>query len=116
MRTERERKKKLTIAFHFYSQDQAGWNCETCRRQGLEKRRRCGFLPEEARGPARLVWIRGGAASEECPKSLVTGTSLELLEKFYAWKAGGGSLLKMRAREAEAMLLLESERRAGNGE
>ena len=61
MRVERERKKKLIVAFHFLRADGAiaGWKCEQCRRQGLEARRRCGFLPEAQRGAARVVWARG---------------------------------------------------------
>ncbi len=101
------------VAFHFYRTSQAGWKCDQCRRQGLDVKRRCGFLPPEKRGPKKLVWVRGRVSSEECPKSVVTPGSIELLEKFYAWKfAGGGSLDEMWAREADALLILESEWRA----
>ena len=73
-------------------------------------RRRCGFLAAEKRGPKKLVWARGRVSSEECPKSLVTPASVELLEKFYGWKfAGGGSLAELRAKEADAFLILEGE-------
>ena len=73
-------------------------------------RRRCGFLAAEKRGPKKLVWVRGRVSSEECPKSLVTPASVELLEKFYGWKfAGGGSLAELRAKEADAFLILEGE-------
>jgi hypothetical protein len=49
-------------------------------------------------------------SSEECPKSLVTPASVELLEKFYGWKfAGGGSLAELPAKDADAFLILESE-------
>jgi hypothetical protein len=51
--------------------------------------------------------------SEECPKSLVTPESVELLEKFLGWKfGGGGSLDELRAKEADAFLILEGEWRA----
>ena len=116
MRAERRRKKKLTVAFHFFNKDQAGWNCEQCRRQGLERRRRCGFLAEEERGPARVVWTRGQTSAEECPKSLITPGSMELLEKYYVWKLAGGSWAEAAAREADGFMILENERRAGNGE
>ena len=46
-------------------------------------RRRCGFLAAEKRGPKKIVWVRGRVSSEECPKSLVTGESLALLEEFF---------------------------------
>jgi hypothetical protein len=110
---ERERKKKLTIAFHFLRSDQAGWNCEQCRRQGLERRRRCGFLPEESRGPRRAVWVRDRKVTEECPKSLITGESVELIERFFLWKfSGGRDLDQFTAREADAIVMLDAEYRA----
>jgi hypothetical protein len=101
------------VAFHFYRTSQAGWKCDQCRRQGLDVKRRCGFLPAERRGPKKLVWVRGRVSSEECPKSLVTPGSVELLEKFYGWKfAGGGSLDRMAAKEADAFVILDGEWRA----
>jgi hypothetical protein len=101
------------VAFHFYRTNQAGWKCDQCRRQGLDVKRRCGFLAEEKRGPKKLVWVRGRVSSEECPKSLVTPASIELLEKFFGWKfAGGGSLGGLAAKEADAFLILEGEWRA----
>jgi len=113
VRFERGRKKKLIVAFHFLRSDQAGWNCERCRRQGLEKSRRCGFLPEDQRGARRPVWVRGRRVSEECPKSLITTDSVTLLEKFFVWtfsgRRGGDELT---AREADAFVLLDAEYRA----
>jgi hypothetical protein len=117
MRDDRGRTKKLTVAFHFYRTSQAGWRCDQCRRQGLDVRRRCGFLAEEKRGPRKMVWARARVSSEECPKSLVTLESVGLLEKFFAWKfAGGGSLMEMAAKEADAFLILEGEWRAESAE
>lgn len=112
MRAKRERKKKLIVAFHFLRVDRAGagWRCEQCRRQGLEARRRCGFLPEAKRGTARVVWARGRVATEECPTSWVTPQSVELIEKFFAWKTVGAR--EVTAKEAEAFVLLEQELRA----
>ena len=76
-------------------------------------RRRCGFLPADKRGPKKLVWARGRVSSEECPKSLVTPASIELLEQFFGWKfAGGGTLNELRAKEGDAFLILEAEWRA----
>jgi hypothetical protein len=109
---ERERTKKLTIAFHFLRTDQAGWNCEQCRRQGLEQRRRCGFLPEDKRGPRRPVWVRNRKVAEECPKSLIAAESVELLERFFVWKfSSGRGLDELTAREADAFVLLDGEYR-----
>lgn len=62
-----------------------------------------------------MVWARGRVSAEECPKSLVTPASVELLEKYYGWKfAGGGPLTEMAAKQADAFLILEGEWRAEN--
>jgi len=115
MRVDGARKKKLTVAFHWLREErqrgsQAGWKCEQCRRQGLEARRRCGFLPEEQRGPRRVVWARGTVATEECPTSAVTPASVEFVERFFARKIGAAE--EITAREADAFVILERELRA----
>ncbi len=111
MRAERGRKKKLIVAFHFLRTDQAGWKCGQCRRQGLEARRRCGFIPESRRGAQRPVWARGSVVSEECPTSLITPTSIELVEMFFTSKLTGGRAEagELTAREADAFVILERE-------
>jgi hypothetical protein len=110
VRAERRRTKKLIVAFHFLRGDGARWECDACRKQGLEARRRCGFLPAERRSAKRIVWARGRASTEECPKSLITAESIELLERFLASKAWGWK--DPTAREADAFLALEQELRA----
>ncbi|HEV8147030.1 MAG TPA: hypothetical protein VGP79_11640 [Bryobacteraceae bacterium] len=116
MRAQRERKKKLIVAFHFHTASQAGWKCDVCRKQGLEAKRRCGFIREEKRGPRRAVWVRGRVAIEECPKSAVTAASVEWLERFFAWRfAGGGDVTGLAARDADAILTLEAEWRSMSG-
>jgi hypothetical protein len=110
VRAERGPTKKLIVAFHFLRGDGARWECDACRRQGLEARRRCGFLPAEQRGAKRIVWAHGAAATEECPKSLVTAESIELLERFFTSKTWGWK--DPTAREADAFLALEQELRA----
>jgi len=95
------------------NRDRAGWDCEQCRRQGLDVRRRCGFLPEDRRGPRKVVWARRRAGTEECPKSFVTPESVAHVEKFVVWKlSGGGALWGFTAREADALLTLDEEWRA----
>ena len=89
--------------------DGARWECDACRKQGLETRRRCGFLPEERRGARRIVWARGPAFTEECPKSLMTAESIELLERFFAGRLWGWK--DPTARDADAFLALEQELR-----
>jgi hypothetical protein len=51
----------------------------------------------------------------ECPTSLVTPASVELLESFFSWKAvGRGEMTHgLTAREAEAFVVLDGEWRRG---
>ena len=110
MRVNRGRKKKLIVAFHFQFANRAGWSCDTCRKNGLETKRRCGFLPAEARGQSRLVWIRKRAQTDECPKSSVTGESLALLEEFFVRRRlGMTSGMETPARKVDAFLILGEE-------
>jgi len=115
VRSGGERKKKLIVAFHFVTanrqfSNRAGWNCESCRRQGLEVRRRCGFLPDDRRGEPRIVWGHKQTHTEECPKSLVTGESLTLLEEFFVRRRLGiQDSLELEARKVDAFLILRDE-------
>jgi hypothetical protein len=110
-----ERKKKLIVAFHFVTAnrqfpDRAGWNCVSCRKHGLEVKRRCGFLPEEQRGEPRTVWGRKQIEVQECPKSLITGESLALLEEFFVKRRlGMNDSTEMEARKVDAFLILRDE-------
>lgn len=110
MRAERERTKKLIVAFHFQFSNRAGWDCENCRRNGLEVKRRCGFLPENRRGEPRIVWGRKQTHCEECPRSFVTGASLALVEEFFVRRRLGiEDSLDLEARKIEAFLILRDE-------
>ena len=115
MRIERARKKKLIVAFHFQLANtgfagRAGWDCESCRRNGLEVKRRCGFLPEEQRGEPRIVWGRGRVESQECPKSFVTGDSIALLEEYFVRRRLGiPDSIEMEARTTDAFLILRDQ-------
>ena len=110
MRAERDRKKKLIVAFHFQFANRAGWDCDACRRNGLELKRRCGFLRAEARGEPRLVWVRKRAQADECPKSLMTGESLALLEEFFVRRRlGMVDGMETPARKVDAFLILREE-------
>ena len=110
MRIGRERKKKLTVAFHFQFSNRAGWDCESCRQHGLETKRRCGFLPEDQRGQPLTVWGRKQTQSEECPKSLVTGESLAFVEEFFVRRRlGMQDSPEMEARKVDAFLILRDQ-------
>jgi hypothetical protein len=110
VRPQRERKKKLILAFHFQFANRAGWDCGSCRKHGLEVKRRCGFIPEEKRGPARVVWARKNATAEECPRSAATGASLGLVEDFFVRRRLGiRGVSKLEARSVDAFLILQNE-------
>jgi hypothetical protein len=98
------------VAFHFQFANRAGWDCDACRKNGLETKRRCGFLPAEARGEKRLVWVRKRAQTDECPKSMVTGESLSLLEEFFVRRRlGMVDGMETAARKVDAFLVLREE-------
>jgi hypothetical protein len=73
-------------------------------------KRRCGFLPEEVRGQPRIVWGRRQIDAQECPKSLITGESLALLEEFFVRRRlGMQDSLELEARKVDAFLILRDE-------
>lgn len=79
----------------------------------MEKRRRCGFLAEAERGERKLVWVHGRTGVDECPKSLVTPASMEIVEKYFVWRASGATgWAELRAREADAFQWLDQESQA----
>jgi hypothetical protein len=88
--------------------NQAGWKCDTCRRSGLEKKRRCGWLGGAERKQGAAVWARKHIALETCPKSTVTAESQSLVEEFLVrrrlravdWEG-------LSARQVEAFVILE---------
>lgn len=113
MLADGRRKKKLKVAFQFQFSNQAGWRCDQCRAQGLEIKRRCGWKPGTQEGPRRVVWARGRAATEECPKSYIRPESLAWIEWWRAWRSlgMGGDTGEMEARRVDALMLLEEEAR-----
>jgi hypothetical protein len=112
VRVERSRKKKLIVAFHFQRGNKAAWNCDQCRKSGLEKKRRCGWLANDAHATTGVVWVRGRVSLATCPTSYVTAESMALLEEFHAWKLlGAGHVHDLPARLVEAIFVLESELR-----
>ncbi len=112
MRPERGRTKKLIVAFHFQLASQAGWKCAECRKNGLERKRRCGWLAEAQRGPKTTVWGRRSVFLDSCPKTYITGESMSLVEAFAEWKLLGSSDAgSLPARTADAFCVLENELR-----
>lgn len=112
MRPERARAKKLIVAFHYQLANQAAWKCDICRRSGLEKKRRCGWLASTDDGREQVIWARGRISITSCPTSYITAESQALLEEFHAWKLiGAVDLYHMPARVVEAIFILENELR-----
>jgi len=96
--------------------NQAAWKCDDCRKSGLERKRRCGWLPA-AEGPETVVWGRKNVALTTCPRSTIREESLAWLEEFQVWKLFGGDVaLNWPARTAEAFTILEGEWRKESGD
>lgn len=67
----------------------------------------------EERGDPRIVWLRGGVASEECPVSSITPQSLYYLERFSIRQTFGiGCIDELPAKEVEALMILEAQWKA----
>ena len=110
MRAVRGRKKKLIVALHFQYSNQAGWECASCRKAGLETKRRCGWLKQAQDTTERVVWARRHAASTTCPKSFITPQSMAWLEEYLVRrKLGQKGIDGLGAREVEAFVILEHE-------
>ncbi|MGH9659565.1 MAG: hypothetical protein ACRD96_13540 [Bryobacteraceae bacterium] len=110
MRADGGGKKKLIVAFHFEQSDQAGWKCDQCRNAGLEMKRRCGWAPGAGETPARVVWAKGRASADRCPKSVITAQSLDWIERFVVWRRLGALYPEpLGAKDIEAFLVLEQE-------
>jgi hypothetical protein len=81
-----------------------------CRRAGLERARRCGFLPWQDLPTGPPVWARKSVALECCPKSFVTSESQALVEEFLVRRRLGGlDVRELSAKQVEAFALLERE-------
>jgi hypothetical protein len=81
-----------------------------CRKSGLERRRRCGFLDEPGDTGTQAIWAGKGVAIMSCPTSYITAESVALLEEFHAWKLfGAAHYYEMPARVVEAIFVLENE-------
>lgn len=83
-----------------------------CRKSGLERKRRCGWLVNDDASSSSIVWARGGTTLATCPTSTITSESVALLEEFHAWKLlGAGSVYDLPARLVHAIFILENELR-----
>ena len=110
MRVVGRRKKKLIVALPFQFSRQAGWECATCRKSGLEQKRRCGWMAMVRELPAQVVWASGSVAIDVCPKSFVTAQSMAWVETYLVRrKLAHKGIDGLTARDVEAFLILEHE-------
>ncbi len=97
------------VAFHFQFSSQAGWKCDSCRKSGLERKRRCGWLGIGDEPQAPPVWARRNVCLATCPKSFITAESASLLEDFWMRRRlGGMALEELSGRQADAFTILET--------
>ena len=81
-----------------------------CRSQGLELRRRCGWVSAAGETPEKVVWARRGARSTECPQSFITADSVAWIERYQAGRVFGfGDVLQLPAKTVDAFCVLELE-------
>jgi hypothetical protein len=78
-----------------------------CRRSGLEKRRRCGWLGFGEDLGAAPVWARNGVALTTCPKPYITPASEALIEEFLVRRKLGFDG-ELTGRQADAFVILAS--------
>lgn len=98
----------MTVAFHFQFSNQAGWKCDACRKSGLEKKRRCGWLGFGAENGASPVWARQHVSTDTCPKSYITAESEVLVEDFLVRRCLRSiDVSELTAREVDAFVILE---------
>jgi hypothetical protein len=88
--------------------NQPGWKCDACRKSGLDRKRRCGWLGFEEVKAVPPVWARRQIATTICPKSLVSTNSETFLEDFFfRYSLGGLNPDDLTARQADAFLILQ---------
>jgi hypothetical protein len=81
-----------------------------CRKSGLERRRRCGWLKPGTDKRGAPVWGRRELVLWTCPKSLITAESQTLVEEFLLRKRlGSMDFSQLQARQVEAFAILERE-------
>lgn len=81
-----------------------------CRKAGLERARRCGFLTniDPPQGPP--VWARKSIALQTCPRSFVTSESQAFVEEFLVRRRFGAiEIRELSAKQVEAFAWLEKE-------
>ena len=79
-----------------------------CRKSGLERKRRCGWLGFAEKPKAAPVWARKNVAVWMCPKSYVTAESLTFIEDFFVRRRlAKMDLARLSGRQADAFVILE---------
>lgn len=78
--------------------------------------RRCGYLADSQVGPERTVWFRQGVGTVRCPRSVITGESVRMVEEFAAGLERSPQWLTLPARTADGLVVLREERRRTGSE
>ena len=79
-----------------------------CRRNGLEAKRRCGWLQAVTPDSGPPVWARKDITLSTCPKSYISAESEALVEEFLVWRRlGGVQLAELSARQVDAFMTLD---------
>ena len=67
-------------------------------------------MPASGRDEPHIVWGRNAIHTDECPKSLITGRSIALVEEFAVRRRLGiVDSLELDARKVDAFLILRDE-------
>ncbi len=81
-----------------------------CRRSGLERKRKCGWLNPDGDSGTALVWARKHVSLQACPKSYISAESSGLVEEFFVRRQFGRiDVGELSARQVEAFVILEKE-------
>ena len=79
-----------------------------CRRNGLERNRRCGWLGIEESPNGAPVWARRQLTLGTCPQSYITAESVTMLEEFAVWRRLGRLAFgELTARQVDGFLILD---------
>lgn len=79
-----------------------------CRKNGLETKRRCGWLQSSIPDSGLPVWARKHVTLNTCPKSYISAESEALVEEFLVWRRlGGAQLAALSARQVDAFMILD---------
>ena len=75
----------------------------------MVKSRNCGWVDSQDNSGKRVVWLRHGVQSMECPKSAITEQSRSCLDLFWQWKRLGLDIMSLNTKTVQALIVLDEE-------